>query len=51
MGNSGQSNGGSRIMEIIIAIIIIVALIFLFKYIGRGIAWAFGKYVELLRVK
>lgn len=48
--NKGQSGGG-RIVEIIIGIVVIIGLIFLFKYIGKCIAWAFNEYVYLLRVK
>ncbi len=47
--NKGQSGGG-RIVEIIVGIVVIIALVFLFKYIGKGIAWAFNEYVNLLRV-
>lgn len=49
-GNNGQSGGG-RVIETIIGIVVIIALIFLFKYIGKGIAWAFNEYVRLLGVK
>ena len=51
MGENSGPSGGGRFIEVIIGVIVIIALIFLFKYIGKGIAWAFNEYVSLLRVK
>lgn len=49
--NSSQQGNNSGPMEMIIAIIVIVALFFLFRYVWHGIVWAFNQYVDLLRVK
>lgn len=49
MENNSNQNG-SRLLELIVAVIVIAALVFVFKYIWFGITWAFGQYVNLLGV-
>lgn len=50
MGENVGQSGGGRFVELLVGIAILIALIFLFKYIGKGIAWLFVEYVKLLRV-
>ncbi len=48
--NNTNSGGGINIVEIVLGIVIIVALVFLFKYIWQGLTWLFNEYVDLLHV-
>lgn len=47
--NAAPAKSGC-ITDIIVAVIVMVILFFLFKYIWQGVTWAFGQYVDLLRV-
>lgn len=51
MSDNTVQNGGNSFMELIVTIIVIIALVFLFKYIWHGMIWAFDQYVDLIKVK
>lgn len=48
--NNTSSGRGIDISEIIVTIIVLVVLFFAFRYLWHGVVWAFGQYVDLLRV-
>lgn len=49
--NQAPQGGSNGVLDLVWAIIGIIILIFLFKYIWMGLTWAFNQYVDLLHVK
>ena len=49
--NSPQPSSDRGSLDAIITIMVLIALAVLFKHIWHGIVWAFGQYIDLLKVK
>lgn len=48
--NSTQQNSGNGFFDLIFAVVAIIIMVFLFKYIWHGLVWLFDAYVKLLKV-
>lgn len=48
--NSTQQNSGNGFFDLIFAVVAIIIMVFLFKYIWHGLVWLFDTYVKLLKV-